>query len=779
MKTAVNYLNSILSLVILSLFVSCQKSSNQSQQTQSAHQIDRLLSDSFSSGSTSLVSASRTIMNALTLAQKTKNDTMIIKSWLAMGANLRLQGKNDEAFILFQDALQLSQNIHFERGICQSILESGTIFYIRGKYEKSGELFSKALELAQRELFFDLEATCLNFMGKYFHTTGRFDESVVYYKRAIEIYKSRGNMIQSASVLLSLGKTYNNDGNLYMALRCYLEAYDVCEQTNDFINLADVCNHLGTIYLALNQPDRSMEYHRKALAYRVTLNTPEGMANSFNNIGKVFLAKNNPDSARVYFSKALKNCERISYTKGKVKALTNLAKAYNLLSMPAKADLYLLESLSISKKTGYDAGVAEASLELGKTLLALNQNDSARKTFELCLYKAKSANLTELNHDGYWGLYQCYNSQKDYQKSLKYYTLFSQAEKKLMEAENSHKLSELRLTFESEKKENDNEVLRKDNELKKMTILRKDALVWMVLIALAFTAVFTILLYSRFESNIKANKRLKQLNNKITKQNKELDKLNKELENANREKDKIFSIITHELRNPLYWFQNLTEMLSLKYTKMPPEKVQKTLGALDESAKNAFHLMDNLLHWSRSRLNRITPVITDHSLEKLIHESSRMYDTILKQKNIQLTVDLPADSFIKVDADLFMCVVRNLVSNAIKYTPDNGIIEITSTQKKQNYIISVTDSGTGIDPKQKKSIFTTENESSSTGLMNEKGSGFGLKLCKEFVEMNKGKIWIADNTVSGTSFCFTVPYVSIAAVEYDTILRNQTNQVFN
>jgi len=748
----------VLWLALLSLFPSCQKLSDKSQQTQTANEISNLLSGNIDSASVSIVPSYDDAKKALLLAQNTANDTMIVQSWLVLGSNLRLRGKNDEAFALFQNALQLARKVEYKRGICQSIIESGTIIYIRGKYEESGKFFFDALEVAEQEDYPELTATALNQIGKYLHTTGHFEESVSYYKRAIEIYKSNGNMLQSASVLLSLGKTYNNDGNLYMALRCYLDAYATCEKTNNYVNLADACNHLGTIYLTLEQPGKSMEYHRKALAYRVALKTPEGMANSFNNIGKVFLMENMPDSAEVYFQKALKNCEQIKYTKGKVKALNNLGKVYNLRSDYTKAKHYLLQSLDIAQKNGYDAGVAEASLELGNTFLGLCLPDSAQQSFDLCLKKAKSANLTQLYHDGYWGLYQCSLSKNDRAKSLEYYILFAAAEKKLMKTEDNQRLSELRISFETEKKEKDNEVLRKDNELKEMTILHKNAFIWMFIIALFFTIAFAVMFYFRFESKKKANQRLEQLNNQITNQNREFAKLNKELEKANREKDKVFSIITHELRNPLYWFQNLTEMLSLKYATMPPEKVQKTLGALDESAKNAFHLMDNLLHWSRSRLNRITPVISEHSLEKLVLESSRMYDTILKHKNIQLITNLSEDSFIKVDADLFMCVVRNLVSNAIKFTPENGTIEINADRERQRYIISVTDSGVGIEHKHKKSIFKSETNSISVGLMNEKGSGFGLKLCKEFVKMNGGKIWIADNTEGGSCFCFTVPF---------------------
>ncbi len=750
----------IFGLILLAITYSCYQSSNHSKTFQTAQEIDSLIQRIYIPGTVSLDSSFAEATKALTLSRISRNDTLIIKSSLALGSILRLKGKNDDAFNLFQNALQLSGQIRYDRGTSQSLIESGSILYIRGSYEKSGELFSKALQMAQLKHYEDLEATSLNFMGKYLHTTGRFDESVDYYKRAIEIFKRRGDLMQSASVQLSLGKTYSNDGNLFMALKCYLEAYETCNKTKDYINLADVCNHLGSIYLSLDKTDRSMEYHRKALYYRLSLNTPEGLANSYNNIGKVFLAKNNPDSAHFYFLKALSNCEQISYTKGKVKALTNIGKVFNLKSEPLKAKPYLNRSFEIARKAGYDGGMAEASLELGNTLLSLSQPDSARHLFELCFYKAKLANLTELYHDCYLGLYRVYLTKGSTAKALQYYTLFAEADKKLTKAENDHRLSELRLTFESEKKEIDNELLRKDNEFKIKTILRKDAFILMVVIALSISALFAILFYTLFETKKKAHRKLAKLNDKILRQNTELEKLNRELENAIRDKDKVFSIITHELRNPLYWFQNLTEMLSVKYTNMSPEMVRKTLGALDESAKNAFHLMDNLLHWSRSRLNRITPVITAKSLENLINESSRMYETILKQKNIPLSIKLPAGALIKADADLFMCVMRNLISNAIKFTPEGGTIEISAQLEKLNYVISVIDSGLGIDEKQKQTMFNSDVQSTSLGLMNEKGSGFGLKLCKEFVEINGGNIWITDNSIRGSCFSFTTPSAS-------------------
>ena len=726
--------------------------------------MDSLLQSAITKSSKSLIQALDEASGVVGLANESHNDTMVVKSWLVLGSILRLEGKNDEAFTLFQNSIQFSEKIKYNHGICQSILESGTILYFQGQYEKSGDLFKKSLELAQKDGFSDLEASSLNYIGKYLHTTGRFDESVEFYKRALEKYKSNRDSLNSVSVLLNLGKTYNIDSDLYMALKCYLEAFKICRRSDDYSNFSEVCSNLGSIYLILDQPETSLEYHRRALYYRILLNTPEGLASSYNNIGKVYLVKNNPDSALFYFEKSLRYCEQISYLKGKVKALANIGKVYNLKSEHEKAKSYLLQSMANAVKSGYAAGIAEASLELGNTFLDLHQTDSARIAFENSLAKAKSTNLTEINHDSFWGLYQCYLENKNHEKALEYYRYFAQAEKKLIAAENSARLSELRITFESEKKEDDNTLLRKENEIKEITIKQERFIILLFIIALMLTVILILLLYARFENKRKANESLAVLNKKIVNQNRELEKLNKELENANREKDKVFSIITHELRNPLYWFQNLTEMLSLKYKQMPPEKVQKSLGALDESAKNAFHLMDNLLHWSRSRLNRITPAITEFSLKMLVTESSRMFETIMNQKNIQLFIQLPDQAFIKADEDLFMCVVRNLLSNAIKYTPENGVIKIYSAIEKSNYTVFVADSGIGIDPKRRKAIFRSDKDSTSLGLMNEKGSGFGLKLCKEFVRMNNGKIWIDNDTENGTCFCFTVPAVTSGVV---------------
>jgi signal transduction histidine kinase len=202
-------------------------------------------------------------------------------------------------------------------------------------------------------------------------------------------------------------------------------------------------------------------------------------------------------------------------------------------------------------------------------------------------------------------------------------------------------------------------------------------------------------------------------------------------------------------------------MLSRKFREMPAEKLEKSLSALDESARNAFHLMDNLLQWSRSKLKRIHPRKGDHVLQVLVADTAEMFQPIIRYKEICFSNAILAECRVHADADILGCVIRNLLSNAIKYTPVGGSIDISCELHGDEVCVGVRDSGTGIAASL-DAIFS-DTVVSAAGLMQEKGSGIGLKLCKDFVELNGGRIWADSNYGGGTSFFFTVPAAQVVS----------------
>lgn len=706
-------------------------------------------------GSTPSV-AENDALEALHISLVENDANSIIQAWMILGKIKNMLGENEKALSFFIKAENLAKQKSLHKELGEAKIKIGEIIYDHGNYDSALTYFKYAEKIADSFNIEPVKSYSLYYIGKYNETKGNFEQAKNYYNQALEISRRNKDYRQLAVILPSRGKNYLSDGKLNLALQCYMEAFQLSEQLNDKLLYAETSSHLGGLYLQMEQYDKALEYDKKALTWRNIMNNPEGIAKSYNNIGKAYAETKQPDSAFYYFNESLIFCEKINYKKGIIKSLTNIGKIYFVQGKYNKANEYLTRAFTNSVEAGYNIGIAESSLSLANIYKNSHQTNKAIEYYLLSLSKVKTTNYDEIKEGIYKGLFECYSSNADYKPALENHILLLETEMKLLNVENKRQLALLNISFDSERKDKDNEVLRTDNEVKELLIKRKNILMWLIIVALAFTIVLCLNIYNRLYANKKANKLLGELNHKIINQNNELAKLNNELENANREKDKLFTIISHELRNPLYWFQNLAEVLSKKYKEMSEDKIQKSLSALDESAKNAFHLMDNLLQWSRSKLNRIHPKKSTHILVDLISDTIEMYQTILKHKELEFNNAISSDIMVYADADLFCCVIRNLISNAIKYTPMHGSISINCSKEDEFVTIVVSDSGSGITEFNINRVFN-DYPISMPGLLQEKGSGLGLKLCKDFVELNGGKIWAKSNKDSGTHFYFTVP----------------------
>jgi two-component system sensor histidine kinase/response regulator len=654
-------------------------------------------------------------------------DTTLARN-LALGDIRKINGANEEALRLFLTAHRQAEkdSLFSEHGIAS--IKIGEVLYDRGSYDSALAWFDHARCLAATYHLRQVRAYAQYYIGKYNETKGAFDKATRYYDSSIAISRQDKDSSLLALALTSRGKNYISEGKLNLALQYYLEAFQLSEGLRDTLLFALTCSHLGSLYMLLEEYDKALDYSRKALLFRGDMNNPEGIAKSCNNVGIIFHRRNQNDSAFYYFYEALALCRNTHYQKGMVKAMNNIGSLYSEQNQDQKAARYLDTAFLISTRTGYGFGIATSSLNLGDLSRKKGQLTKAIYYYRLSLSRIGKTDYDEMLDNIYQGLFECYDSIGDYRTALQYHVLLLQTQKKLLNVENARELAQLNIAFDVERKEKDYQVLRTDNELKEVLIKKKTTFIWLIVIALGLTIALCVAVYNR--------------NRTITEQNTALNKL--------------YSIISHELRNPLYWFQNLSEVLSKKFREMPPDKLQKSLTALDESAKNAFHLMDNLLQWSRSRLNRIHPKIGEHPLRDLVADTAHMYRTILRYKEIEFSNEIPEESIVCADSDLLGCVIRNLISNAIKYTPPGGCIRIEQTATADYVTVIVTDTGPGIPESRINGIFS-DRSVSTTGLMQEKGSGIGLKLCKEFVELNGGTIRVHSIPGICTQFFFTIP----------------------
>lgn len=232
----------------------------------------------------------------------------------------------------------------------------------------------------------------------------------------------------------------------------------------------------------------------------------------------------------------------------------------------------------------------------------------------------------------------------------------------------------------------------------------------------------------------------------------------KNLLELNKTKDKFFSIISHDLKNPFNQIIGFSELLVKTIEKQDIEKSTRFANFILESSKSAYKLLENLLEWSRSQTGKI-----EYNPEKIyprgiIVETFGLLENIAKEKKIELFNEIPDNLTVHADLNMITTVIRNLVSNAIKFSNLNGKIKIYHTAIENNYIeITVEDNGIGIKAEVIDKLFKIDTNLTTVGTNQEKGTGLGLILCKEFVEKNKGEIYVESQENQGSKFKFTLP----------------------
>ncbi|HPI19604.1 MAG TPA: ATP-binding protein, partial [Candidatus Kapabacteria bacterium] len=226
----------------------------------------------------------------------------------------------------------------------------------------------------------------------------------------------------------------------------------------------------------------------------------------------------------------------------------------------------------------------------------------------------------------------------------------------------------------------------------------------------------------------------------------------KQLKELVATKDKFFSIIAHDIKNPLSIFLNISELLISMFDSLNKEEILSFINDINTSAKNLYNLLENLLNWSRIQTGRIVHQPNIFYINVLIENVFNVLEMSFKQKNISFELNIPPTEIAFVDADMFSTVIRNLISNAIKFTYPNGKIVVYSEDLINFVKISVKDNGTGMSEEEVSRLFRIDSHQSKRGTNEERGTGLGLILCKEFIEKNNGKITVESELEKGSNF---------------------------
>jgi signal transduction histidine kinase len=232
-----------------------------------------------------------------------------------------------------------------------------------------------------------------------------------------------------------------------------------------------------------------------------------------------------------------------------------------------------------------------------------------------------------------------------------------------------------------------------------------------------------------------------------------------ELRELNATKDKLFSIIAHDLRSPFNAIIGFTDLLLQTFNQLDNHALLKGLKNIENASNHALKLLENLLIWSQQQTGHLKFNPEKLNLLAQVNESYHMIESEAIKKDIQVTVNIKKSLSIFADKNMIDSVLRNLISNAIKFTHRQGKIKITASQIDMELHVSITDNGVGMSSEKQKTIFEIEKHTNTIGTDNEQGSGLGLILCKDFIDRHNGRIWVESSPGKGSSFTFSLPEI--------------------
>lgn len=673
--------------------------------------------------------------------------SMVVLGQLSVSDSLLLRfddEKNDTARI----NLLMDLGSHFE-----STNSDSTLFY-----------FKKALKLSVDKSIDVYQAYCNSRIADVYFVQSEYNEAIGAHLKSLNIYKKLNDERGICIALSNVGIAYWEKGDFEKCNECYLQALAIAESRQDTLLCTKIKINIALVFDELGDKENALKYHLEALRDLEKINDVDGVLASLQNIGCAKQDQGKYDEAIAYFNRALALALKENDLYLVAMSYSNLASTYEEKEDFDAAIKYNKKGIEYYNKVGNDKGIARCNIYMASVLLQLkNYKESEQYSLE-ALKIAKDKGVEDIEKHAYEMLARSCAEMKQFSKAYTYQNKFIQLKDSIYTKEKSQQILELQAQFESEKKEKENALLTQANIIQELEIDKQIS--WRnSFVGISFLVIVLILiLLNRYRSKKRSNLALLSKNELIQKQKEELLKNNDvlvqqyaELKLLNATKDKFFKIISHDLKSPFNAIIGFSQLLKQEYDDYSDAEKKEFIENINQASELAYELLGNLLTWAQSQTGEIKITKEIIHLKGLVEKSIAPYLPGASRKNIKVKVDIPSSISLLLDKNTSMTFFANLVNNAIKFTPNGGKITITTTATQKNIEVHIIDTGVGIPPQIISKLFKIDEAVTSMGTNNEKGTGLGLILCKEFIELNGGSITLRSEINKGSEFIVSLP----------------------
>lgn len=638
------------------------------------------------------------------LRAKNKNyqkDTTYIDLLLQLGMSLRFY-KADSLYTLAKQALKFSRDSGYKNGESKSLLRMGDYFSDKGTFDKAIDLYTEALEIAEATDNKRLILRTMNNLAGEYAYMGDYARALGGYLDGIEL----ASEVDDKKILSIMNE---NIANLYASQKDYEQSlvfYKRVKQINDEIGndvyAAETMSNLASVYADMGKLDYAKFNINQSIAIFERQGIDDWLAFAYEIKGKIYLKEENHKWALYWYDQSELIHRRLEDERAKIDLYNGMAEAYLGIGIDSVSQKYALMAFDISNRIKF----VEGTQKCAKTLYNISKNSG------------------------------------DYETALNYHELYQRLSDTLSRDENKKSLTMLKTKMDYDKQK------RALIEANEKELSRQRGYINAALFILLIFIVVTLLVH-------RGQKIQKKLNLKLQHQKTILEVREKELEENIDTKNKLFSIIGHDLRGPIGALQTLLKMY--KNDDIGKTDFWDFIPKLRDDIDHISFTLNNLLSWGYTQMNGAVTKPAVVPLENLVHENVKLLAEVADGKSIKIVNEIPEQTLAWVDTNQVDIVIRNLISNALKFTPENGLVVISCTDQGKEWEISVRDSGVGMDKITSEKIFQKNSNITTYGTNNEKGTGLGLSLCKEMVMKNNGRIWVESSLRKGSTFYFTLP----------------------
>ncbi|WP_142783872.1 tetratricopeptide repeat-containing sensor histidine kinase [Changchengzhania lutea] len=646
-----------------------------------------------------------------------EQDSLKVETSLKLIEELYKIESYDRALKYIIETEKLSTSLNYKKGIAEVTYLKALLYAQKNDYINAVAGYTKA-----KSLFYELNdtlgvATVNNSIGLIEIKRGNYAKGLQYSLAAIEELEKRHLKDELRLAYSNLAKAYYNIKAYDKSIEFNLKALDVQEQLNDVAGINASNSLLAELYSIKKEHRKAIEYYEKVLA---ETDSDSIRGRIFPKLGGEYLKFNDYEKSGQYLVQGLNINRRSKDEAGLLTALNNLGDLNLQQNRLILAERQLLEAGQLAKRL-------ENSDELLRHYKLMKALDSTRRKFDRAFVWQR----------------EYYNLKNNLNNTNVDFDTDSEVLPKL----------ELDPDFDAQTEIQSSSATLEDNTENQEGLGKFRLIFYGLLAALAIVSTFLILIYLKRNNNIKYTQELEEKNIKIELQNEAFLEQTKHLENVNNVKDKLFSIISHDLKDSLSSINGFIDLL--RDGSLSREEFDNLIPELSENANNASLLLFNLLNWSKSQMQSLEPKPTLFDVQEVFEEKVKLIENRMENKGITL-IDHSLRDFAYADRSMFEIVVQNLLANALKFCKNGDTITISNHISNGSCIISIADTGVGISKQNIEKLF--KNSTFTTvGTDNEKGTGLGLSICKELIELNHGKIWVESTINVGSTFYVQLP----------------------